>query len=292
MHTPQIARRGPDGMAAELLQITVGCSYGKCHFCSLHGNAQFQAVPMEHVVEDIEEIAATVRNPKSVMLLSEDPMGLPNSKLIPILKLIREKLPTAKGISGFMTTASVKRKSDEDLREMAQYGPLKATIGAESGWDEALERMEKDHTTQDLLDNLPRLEKAGITYVLFYLCGMAGKGKCHENALRSAEVFSKLHPAKIFITTMTPFPGTKLREEVLDGSFELAPESEIINEAATFVENLRCETVVVSGHDTNLFRIEGVLPRDGKDLAAMLRWRAENTDDDRHARLRLDMAPM
>ncbi|MBQ9000345.1 MAG: radical SAM protein [Eggerthellaceae bacterium] len=292
MHTPQVTRRGPNSFASELLQVSFGCPWGKCHFCNLYEHEDFGIVPMEHIVEDLDEIAATRRHPKSVLLLGGNPMGLPNSKLMPVLELIREKLPTVNGVSGFMSTAVIKRKSDDDLRAMAETGVTSVILGTESGRDETLARMEKGHAAADILENYPRLTAAGIKYSVFYLLGMAGAGNGADNALRSAEVYSQLVPTTITMTTLTPYKGPKLRREVEDGSFTLAGESEVMEEAALFIENLRCETTISGSHDSNLFKIDGILPRDREGMVATLRWRASNTDDAKMAGLRLKMAAM
>lgn len=292
MHTPQNVRRGPNSFASELLQITTGCPYGKCHFCNLYEHEKYGVIPLQHIIEDLDEIAATVRHPKAILLLGGNPAGLPNSKLIPILNLIREKLPTVQGVTGFMSTLDIKRKSDDDLREMAQAGLTSVILGAESGCDATLERLEKGHTAADILQNYPRLEEAGIKYSVFYLCGMAGKGKCVESALESAKVFSQINPTTITMTTLTPFKGTKLRREVEEGEFELAAESEVMLEAAAFLENLDCATTISGGHDSNLFKIDGVLPRDRERFVATLKWRAENVNDRALAALRMNMAAM
>lgn len=292
MHTPQNVRRGPNSFASELLQVTTGCPYGKCHFCNLYEHEAYSVVPKQHIIEDLDEIAATVRHPKSILMLGGNPIGLPNSKLIPILDLIREKLPTVQGVTGFMSTGDIKRKSDEDLREMAEAGITSVILGAESGCDATLARLEKGHTAEDMLQHYPRLDAAGIKYSVFYLCGMAGKGKCLESGLESAKVFSQLNPTTITMTTLTPFEGTKLRSEVEDGSFELAAESEVMLEAAAFLENLQCETTISGSHDSNLFKIDGILPRDRERLVATLRWRAENVNDHALAGVRLRMAGM
>lgn len=281
MYTPQNVRRGPDGYSAELLQVTTGCSYDKCRFCNLTNGEPFSVVPLEHIISDLDEIAANVRHPRSVFLLTEDPMGLPNDKLMPVLKLIRKKLPTVSKVTGFIRVRDIKRKSDEDLQEMASMGPLKAIVGVESGWDEVLAEMNKDQTSADTIEQLHRLEEVGIEYSVFYLCGIAGKGRGQENALKSAELYSQLHPTRIEIVSFTPFPGTQLREDILSGDFEMAPESETMLEVATFIENLDCETMVVAEHDTNLFRIEGPLPQAREHMVEVLRWRAANVDDEK-----------
>ncbi len=37
-----------------IIQATIGCSFNRCSFCSMYRTKQFQARPLEEVVEDIE----------------------------------------------------------------------------------------------------------------------------------------------------------------------------------------------------------------------------------------------
>lgn len=290
MHSPAIARRPPHELSSTLLQISHGCTWGRCLYCRDSQLNEFSLVPMEHIVEDLDEIAATDRHPRRVLLLGGNPMGLPNDKLIPILKLIREKLPTVTEVSGYMRTADIKLKTDEELAEMAAWGVTEVTLGTECGWNPALERMHKGHTAEDIVTQYPRLEAAGIEYSIFYIGGYAGAGKCLESALESARVISQTNPKRITVMTLTPFEDTLLRNEVLDGKFELAPESEVMEDVATFIENLNCQGVLIrASHETDLFRVEGILPRDRERIVATLRFRAGQVDDAKAKGMRMSM---
>lgn len=289
MHTPKNLRRPPHEYASVLLEATKGCTHNRCLFCNLYQGVDFHPVPWEHVAEDLDEIAANERNPLRLLLIGGNPLALTNDHLVPLLDLVHEKLPTVREISGYMRTADVKAKTDGELAELAAHGVTDVTLGTECGWDPALERMRKGHTAADILEQYPRLEAAGITYSLFYLGGFAGAGKCEEAARESARVFSRLHPVRITVMTMTPYPGCRLRAEVEAGAFHLASESEVMLDVATFVGNLECETLIVGSHDSNLFRIDGVLPRDREGIVATLRLRAAQVDDGAMGALRMRM---
>lgn len=292
MHTPSNLRRPPYEYASVLLEVTKGCTYNKCLFCNLYQDMTFHPVPLEHVREDLDELAETESHPLRVLLVGGNPMGLPNDMLLPVLDLVREKLPAVREIGGYARTADLKHKSDADLAAMVEHGATDVTLGTECGWDPALERMHKGHTAADILEQCARLEAAGLKYSLFYLAGFAGAGKCEESARASAEVFSQLHPVRITIMTMTPYPGCKLREEVQAGTFTLAPESEVMRDVATFIDNLKCDTLIVGSHDSNLFRIDGVLPRDREGIVATLKLREQQVDDEAMGALRLRMRAM
>ena len=58
-----------------------------------------------------------------------------------------------------------------------------------------------------------------MEYRVIYLGGLAGHGKCEESALRTAKVLNQLHPNYMFLTTATILKGTKLYDEVQNGTF-------------------------------------------------------------------------
>lgn len=292
MHTPKYLRRPPHEYASALLEVSKGCTHNKCLFCNLYQGVPFAPVPLEEVAEDLDELAATEANPRRVLLVGGNPFGMPMSHLVPLLQLVHEKLPTVREFGGYMRTADIARKSDADLARLTELGVADVAIGTECGWDPALERMRKGHTVADILTQYPRLEAAGIGYSLFYLGGFAGAGNCEESARESAKVFSQLHPIRITVMTMTPYPGSALRTEVENGTFQLASESEAMRDVATFIENLDCATIIAGSHDMNFFRIDGVLPRDRDRMVAVLRQRSEQANDEALRRFRMKMRAM
>lgn len=292
MHTPRNIRRPPHEYASMLLEVSRGCTYNRCLFCNLYQGSDFSLVPLEHIAEDLDELAAETSLSGRVLLIGGNPLGLPNEKVLPILDLINEKLPGKPQISGYMRTADLRSKSDADLAALAERGVTDVTLGTECAWNPALERMRKGHTAEDILAHYPRLTAAGIGYSLFYLGGFAGAGLCEESARESAKVFSRLEPIRITVMTMTPYPGCQLRGQVERGEFTLAPESEVMRDVAAFIEGLSCETLIVGSHDSNLFRIDGVLPRDREGIVATLRMRAAQVNDRAMGTLRMKMLAM
>ena len=292
MHTPKLLRRPPHEYASTLLEVTKGCAYNQCLFCSLYQDVRFEPVALEDIEEDLDEIADTERNLRRVLLIGGNPMGLPNSRLVPVLKTIRAKLPTVSQVGGYIRTADIKAKSDADLAEMVALGVTDVAIGTECAWDPALVRMHKGHTAADILEQYARLETAGIGYSLFYLGGFAGAGSCVESARASAEVFNQLHPKRITIMTMTPYPGCRLRGQIEDETFQLAPESEVMADVAAFIDGLTCKTLIAGSHDSNFFRIDGILPRDRERMVATLERRRRQIDDKAAGAVRMKMLSM
>ena len=166
------------------------------------------------------------------------------------------------------------------------------SIGTESGYNPALSSMGKGFSSRDILVQCKRLDRAGLTYDLFYLVGMAGHGLGQASAQATAELYSQLHPQRIMVHTMTAFSGTELAHEVVQGKFELAGELEMVRELRTFVELLDCKggTYLLGNHYGNAAPACGRIPEDrarllqaydqvlaNADEAQLAAWRAQMT---------------
>lgn len=292
MHYVESPHRLPYEAGSSILQVSVGCTYNRCRFCSLcrKPGKEFRVSPRSEIEEDLSELASyTFRRPR-IYLYGGNPFGIDPAELVEVLELIHEKLPEVRSIGGFARVADIAARSDEELRTWARLGVDDVSIGAESGYDPALRYMRKPNTAADLERQCARLDAAGIGYTLFYLAGMAGAGACSQAAAASAEVFRRINPKRINIMTMTVFDDADLAADVAAGDFTPASEHEILAELRDFIAGLEgCTSLVEAGHDTNMVKFDGVLPRDREKMAAYLDSRIACMNEESMSRLRARM---
>lgn len=254
-----------------MLAIVRGCTHGKCKFCDIYFDEDFEMLPIEEIEADLDEIAkTTLPTEYRINLVGGNPYALSVKQLEPIIKLTKEKIPHIKSFGGFCRIADIKSKSDEDLKLLAELGVNDLSIGAESGWDPALSFMVKGHNAEDVAEQGRRLHEAGIDFTYFYLAGMAGAGKGQENALASAEVYSKAAPEHILVVSITPCQNWPLSEDIAKGRWIPPTETEIALEIRTFIEHLDCDTYVNCSHDTDIIRFEGKIPKDQKNMLTLM----------------------
>lgn len=237
---------------------------------------------MEEFLEDLDELSDEWRMPQRIFLYGANPFGIDNDELVKRLKLIHEKLPSVETIGGFARIADIKNRTDEELAEWASLGVDDLSLGAESGYDPALKYMMKPQKASDIEEQCARLDRAGITYTLFYLVGLAGAGKGSENAKATSELFNRINPKRINMMTLTVFEGTPLYEKVQNGEFTLASEKENFAEMRDFISGLTdCDCYVNTGHDVNFIPFEGgILPRDREGMINYFSERAENANEE------------
>ena len=267
MHFDGPVWRPPYEATSQLLQVTAGCTWHRCKFCTLYGKQRFRMSPMSEIESDLKVIHRFQPRAHRIFLTGANPFVLTVNRLTDIALLIRkyvgEGLPT---IGCFARITDITKKSVDDLRQLHHLGFDFLTIGVESGDTDTLARVNKGYTAEDILEQCSKLDEAGIRYNFFYLVGLAGNGYGERNALRSAEIFNKLHPISIGFLSLTLFPESQLYQEIVEGQYEEATEYERIDEIICLIKHLTCNTHILARTVSNPIPFTGSLPTDRQQL--------------------------
>lgn len=261
------------------LQVAKGCSYNACKFCDMY-HQQYTLSEREEILEDIKEIWNSGYMINRIFLTGGNAFSIPHDLAVWVLERIREYSQTPFTVGCFARITDIAKKTDDEIRQLMELGVDDISIGTESGLDEALGNMNKGFTSKDIIEQCSRLDRIGMNYNLFYLIGMAGKGKCLEAAKRTAEVYDRTNPRRIMIHTMTPFRGTKLWEEIESGSFEPAGEKEILSELREFISRSNLHTYILGNHYGNMVRPNGWIPENKELFVKKLDEAIENLDEE------------
>lgn len=254
--------RPPYEASSQLLQITSGCTWHKCKFCSLYHGTPFRMSPLSEVEEDLRVIRQWQPCARRVYLTGANPFALSYNRLMDIAILLRKYLPHMVSFGMFARVTDITKKSVEELKNLRHMKLDSINIGMETAHDPTLERMNKGYRASDILTQLSKLDEAGIRYNLFYLNGLGGKGTGVDNAIVTAEMVNKLHPCIINIVSLTIFPESRLYQEMLDGTYKEEPEIERLIETRTLVERLKIKANILGHHVSNTVPIIGALPYD------------------------------
>lgn len=254
--------RPPYEANSQLLQVTSGCTWHRCKFCSLYHGTSFRMSPLSEVEEDLRVIKQWQPRARRVYLTGANPFALSYDKLMNIANLLRKYLPHMVSFGMFARVTDIIPKSVEELKNLRHMKLDSINIGMETAHDPTLERMNKGYQAADILTQLSKLDEAGIRYNLFYLNGLGGKGTGVESAIATADVINKLHPCIINIVSLTIFPESELYQEMIDGAYEEEPEIERLIETRTLIERLNVKVNILGHHVSNTVPITGALPYD------------------------------
>ncbi|MGI6546202.1 MAG: radical SAM protein [Fastidiosipilaceae bacterium] len=271
MHFSSSVNRPPYEAMSGFLQVTSGCSHASCKFCTFYKDAPFAISPRKEIEEDIKEIRDSGWDYQRIYLQGADPFILPFDKLMEVAELIQRYLPSVESIGGYARVDNVKNKTVEQLRELAEVGYSDFYFGNESGDDYLLERMSKGYKAEVVVEQLSKLDEAGMKYIVNFLGGLGGHNYGLGHAQESAKVINQLHPTMVYASELTLFPDTPLSQDRQNGLFEEATEVERLEEMHEFIRCLDIDTVFKAEHVTIPVPIRGRLPEDRKNMLDLLR---------------------
>lgn len=260
--------RPPYEAHSQLLQVTSGCTWHRCKFCSLYHGTPFRMSPLTEIEADLKVIRQWQPRARRVYLTGANPFALSYGNLMDVAILLRKYLSQMVSFGMFARVTDIASKSVEELKNLRHMKLDSINIGIETAHDPILERMNKGYHTSDILEQLSKLDEAGIRYNVFYLNGLGGKGCGEASAIATADVLNRLQPYIINIVSLTIFPESQLYQEVLDGTYAEEPEIERLIEMRTFIDRLNIKVNLLGHHISNTVPITGALP---DDKAAILR---------------------
>lgn len=157
MHFDGPVWRPPYEATSQLLQVTAGCTWHRCKFCTLYGKQRFRMSPMSEIESDLKVIHRFQPRAHRIFLTGANPFVLTVNRLTDIALLIRKYVGEGKPTIGcFARITDITKKSVDDLRQLHHLGFDFLTIGVESGDTDTLARVNKGYTAEDILEQCSR----------------------------------------------------------------------------------------------------------------------------------------
>jgi len=265
--------RPPSEAYSLIVQATIGCAHNTCAFCSMYKDKTFRARPTGDVIKDLREARGLYHRIERVFLADGDALVLANGKLLTLLAEIKSLFPECGRVSIYGTPQDALRKTPEELRALAGAGLGIIYLGAESGDDEVLRRIEKGATADEIITAVRKVEDAGLAASVTFISGLGGAGLSERHAIGCARVITEAAPSYAALLTLLLEPGAPMYGDLQSGRFEFMPPEQIAEETMQLLERARPEKDCVfrSNHASNYVPLKGVLPRDNDRLITTLR---------------------
>lgn len=202
-----------------------------------------------------------------VFLADGDAMVLPTRRLLRILEAIRKHLPDVERVTSYCLPRNLKRKSVDELRQLREAGLAMLYVGAESGDDEVLERVNKGETFDSTREALLKAGEAGIKRSVMILNGLGGRKLSEQHARHSAQLMNATQP-EFLSTLVVSFPQGMERYQERFPDFEPLDQPALFREVEQLLSELDLQqTTFRSDHASNYLVLKGTL---GEDKPAML----------------------
>lgn len=278
--------RPPSEADSLILPVTDGCSWNKCTFCEMYTAPQkaFRARSEDEVLESIRQTGARYGDRiRRIFLADGDALVLPTRRLLNILETIRREMPAVRRVSSYCLARNLAKKTVEELRALREAGLSLAYLGAESGDDEVLTRVNKGETFDSTCEALDKLGAAGITRSVMILNGLGGRVFSEQHADNSARLANATQP-EYLATLVVSFPTGEARFRADFPEWEPLDQHGLIAEMERFLSQLELRrTVFRSDHASNWLVLKGTLGAEKDRLLAQVR---AALADPEHAHLR------
>ncbi len=256
--------RPPSEAYSLIVQITYGCSHNTCAFCIMYKAKKFTIRPMDEILEDLRQAAASYgENVRRVFLADGDALIRKTDDLILILDEINRLFPNKERVTSYASPASLLIKSAQELKSLKEHGLEMVYLGLESGSDKVLKLVNKGYTEEQIVEAGCKAREAGMALSVTAVSGLGSHELSSEHAVMTAEAFSKMKPEYIGLLTLDIMPGTPMYDWVKDGSFKLLNPIEVLEETRLMVENIDSDgSIFRANHASNYLPLKGTFNKD------------------------------
>ena len=196
---------------------------------------------------------------------------LPTRRLLTILEAIRIHLPAVRRISSYCLPRNLRKKAQSEIDELAAAGLSLVYVGAESGDDKVLAKVNKGETFASTCEALEKFGAAGISRSVMILNGLGGKVFSPQHAENSARLANAVQP-EYLATLVVSFPQGEQRFRAGFPEWEPLGQAELFVEMERFLSALELKrTVFRSDHASNWLVLKGTFGADKERLLAQVR---------------------
>ena len=264
--------RPPSEAYSLIIQATLGCSHNTCKFCTMYRNKRFVIRPLEDVMEDLREVAASYgRRVKRIFLADGDALIRRTGDLVQILDEITRLYPVCERVTSYASPGSLLLKKPEELRTLREHGLSMVYLGLESGDDEVLKLMDKGFTADQIVEGGLKAKEAGMQLSVTAIAGLGGITRSAEHARGTARALSAMNPEYVGILTLEVHDGTPLEQMVEGGEFVLLDSTQVLEETRELIRQMDCPGCVFRmNHASNYLTLKGTLNEDREALISQI----------------------
>lgn len=264
--------RPPSEADSLILQVTIGCSHNRCSFCGSFKDKKFRVRSQEEIMEDIEEGKAYARYVRKVFLADGDALIIPQKRLVPIFEAVKAAFPKLERIGIYGNAKSILKKSVDELKQLKELGLGIIYLGVESGDQVTLDQVTKGTTLEKMEAASKRVKEAGILLSVTVLLGLGGVERSHIHAEETGKFLSRIEPDYAGALSVIVVPGTRLAEEVKNGTFKVPNPYMLLEELAIMIENTNVtHTFFASNHASNYLPVKAWLPEEKEKTLKAIR---------------------
>ena len=264
--------RPPSEADSLILQVTVGCSYNRCTFCTAYQGKSFRIKRFEEIQEDIDEASSYRSQIQRVFLADGNALAMPQRELLRILEYVKLRLNRVERVGIYANARDILRKDVEELKVLKNLGLGILYLGLESGNPEILKRIKKNGKVDQLIRAARRVKDSGILLSVTVILGIGGAEKSRAHAADTGKVLSEMDPDYVGALSIMVVPGTPIEKEIETGKLVLPTPFGMIQELETMIEHCHfTHCFFASNHASNYLPLRVQMPEEKEDALRRIR---------------------
>jgi radical SAM superfamily enzyme YgiQ (UPF0313 family) len=264
--------RPPSEADSLILQVTVGCSYNRCTFCSAFQGKVFREKSFEEVKEDIDEASAYGSRIQRVFLADGNALTISQKELVRILDYLNVKLTRLERVGLYANAKDILQKDVAELKELKRLGIGIIYLGVESGNLEVLKKIKKNATVDQLIQAGRRVKASGILLSVTVLLGIGGVELSQAHAEDTGKILSEMDPDFVGALSLMIVPGTPIERDIRTRRLILPTPFGLIKELEIMIQNGQfTQCFFASNHASNYLPLRIRMPEEKEEALRRIR---------------------
>jgi hypothetical protein len=170
----------PDQYMAVVLQMTEGCSFNTCSFCTFYRDRPFRIKSPREFADHIGQVKSFLGKGlslrRTIFLADANALVTPTARLLSLLDVVNYEMDVAAlgGMYAFLDGFSGEKRDKNGYAQLYNKGLRRIYIGLESGNLELLKFLNKPGTPNDVISAVNNIKAAGISVGIIVLLGAGG----------------------------------------------------------------------------------------------------------------------
>lgn len=255
-----------------ILQVTLGCSYNNCSFCSMYKTKKYQVRDLSDIYKDIGSLAASYPTAHKIFLADGDALSLDTNTLLEILNYLKQSFPRLRRVSTYASAQNILEKSEDELKLLNENNLNLIYYGIETGNNVILKKITKGVNQSDMINSLNKVSSSGIKISATVILGIGGKKYSFGHIEDTAKI---INLTKVnYLSTLQLGIEDDAKDNFYKHFNDFTPldDHQILDEQKRFLELLNPINKVIfrSNHASNALHLSGTLPKDTSKLLKQL----------------------
>lgn len=265
--------RPPSEANSTILQVTLGCSFNHCSFCSMYRTKFYQERSLEEIKSEIDLISKYHPLTEKIFLADGDALNLKTARLVEILDHLNQKFNNLRRISCYAMPKNLMQKKGSELEWLRDRGLSMLYVGIESGNDVVLQKVTKGASSSMIIESCNKALNHEFTLSCMIILGLGGRTYSDAHISDTATVMSQISPH--YLAALNLQLDETVRGEFMSKfgePFFWLTDLEILDELEklTVLFDPARQVIFRANHASNVYSIGGNLPSERSKLQRLI----------------------